>query len=283
MFITRDMLMLGAIILGSLVLGGVLYLAISKGGMRIARRTITATDDFMVELLARAVQIGVYIVALVFLLDRLGVNVAPLITGAGVFGIIIAIIGRDLFANTLAGLWIINEHPFDVGHRILLPKSLGDVHGTWGDVVGVGLRSTFVRSVDGVLLTIPNSSIVNDTVANFGGPDNPMRARIRVGVMPGAENVQRALHVADLAIRAVPEVINKPKPVEVLARDFRDHDVLLEARFFVANPASFRPVKSAAILAVLDAFAQHGVALSTPRTQVALDGEREAMVENGQG
>jgi small-conductance mechanosensitive channel len=255
----------------ALLVGSLLYWFIRFWGLRYAQRTSTASDDFMVSLAARVVQFTVYFIGLMLILGRLGVNLAPLLTGAGVFGLLLGLIGRDLFANTLAGLWLISERPYDIGQRILLPKSLGDIHGSWGDVVSIGLRSTHVLSVDGVMLTIPNSTLVNDTIANFGyGPSARMRARVRVGVAPDAENVRRAIEVGRAAIAATPGVCEDPKPVEVLARDFRDWDVLLEARFFVGGPSAFRAIKSDAIQAILVAFEDQGVQLSQPVTRVAL-------------
>jgi small-conductance mechanosensitive channel len=255
----------------SVVLATVLGWQIRLWGMRVARRTATASDDFVVNLVSAAVQGTIYLVGLLLILDRLGITIAPLLTGAGIFGLFLGLIGRDLFANTLAGIWLISERPFDVGQRILLPKALGDVHGQWGDVVSIGLRSTYVLSVDGVMLTIPNTTLVNDTIANFNyGGDSRMRARVRLGVAPEAENLRRAIEIAKATIDATPGVCSLPKPAEVLARDFRDHDVLIEARFFVASPRDFRPVKSAVIQALLDNFAAQGVRLSTPLTRVVL-------------
>lgn len=257
----------------ALVIGTALNWLIRFWGLRYAKRTSTASDDFLVNLTARVVQITVYLIGVLLVLGRLDYNLTPFLTGAGVFGLFLGLVGRDLFANTLAGLWLIGERPYDIGQRILLPKSLGDIHGSWGDVISIGLRSTHVLSVDGVMLTIPNSVMVNDTIANFGfGPNARMRARVRVGVTPEAENVRHAIEVAREAIAATPGVLEDPKPVEVLIRDFRDWDVLLEARFFVGGPSAFRSVKSAAIQTMLDAFEAQGIHLSKPVTQVAMTG-----------
>ncbi len=263
--------------LASLVVGSILPALIRFWGMRYAQRTSTASDDFVVSLVARTVQVTIFLIGLFVMLSLLGFNITPLLTGAGVFGLLLGLIGRDLFANTLAGLWIISERPYDVGQRILLPKSLGDIHGGWGDVVAIGLRSTHVLSVDGVMLTIPNGLLVNDAVANFGYGDSArLRARVRVGVQRDADNVRRALEVARTTIDNTPGVCAVPKTAEVLARDFRDYDVLIEARFYVESPREFRPVKSAVIQALLDAFEAQGVRLSEPLTRVHMGSLVEA-------
>ena len=264
--------------LASLVVGSILPALIRFWGMRYARRTSTASDDFVVSLVARTVQFTIYLIGLFIILSLLGFNITPLLTGAGVFGLLLGLIGRDLFANTLAGLWVISERPYDIGQRILLPKSLGDIHGTWGDVVDIGLRSTHVLSVDGVMLTIPNSLLVNDAVANFGYGDSArLRVRVRVGVQRDADNVRRAVEVARTTIDGTPGVCSAPKTAEVLVRDFRDYDVLIEARFYVESPREFRPVKSAVIQALLQAFEAHDVRLSAPLTRVQVANPRLEM------
>ena len=70
-----------------------------------------------------------------------------------------AFAAQDTIENIIAGIFIMVDRPFREGDRILLPKKIGSLYSSWGDVTEIGLRTTRVRSTDGVLLTIPNKNL----------------------------------------------------------------------------------------------------------------------------
>ncbi|RME46630.1 MAG: mechanosensitive ion channel family protein [Chloroflexi bacterium] len=240
-------------------------------GQQLAARTRTASDDYIVLLCARAAEFGIYLIGVMMILSTLNVSITPLLTGAGVLGIFIGLAGREVFSNTLAGLFIIADRPFDVGQRVLLPKELGDIYGSWGDVVQIGLRSTRVRSTDGVLLTIPNSQLVNDVVVNFSHEESPhLRVRIRIGLEPYWDNVRRAMKTVEEIVTAHPDVISDPRPPEVVLREIRDYDVLLEVRFYVETARKMRRTKSQLIEGILKAFEEQSIQIAFPLSLVRL-------------
>ena len=76
--------------------------------------------------------------------------------------------------------------------RILLPKRIGSLYSSWGDVTEIGLRTTRVRSTDGVLLTIPNKILTKDTIANFNHKDDRnLKSESELGLVPTWENVSK--------------------------------------------------------------------------------------------
>lgn len=240
-------------------------------GKQLTARTKTTSDDYLVLLLARAIEFGIYGIGLMTILSTLGIAITPLLTGAGLIGLFIGLVGQELFSNTLAGLLIITDQPFNIGERILLPTELGGVYGRWGDVVDIGLRSTRVRSTDGVLLTIPNSQLVNGVVVNFSHQESPhLRVRIRIGVEPDWENVRRAMEAVEEIIKAHPDVVHDPRPPEVVLRDIRDYDVLLEVRFYVETARKMRRTKSQIIEEILKTFEERDIRIAFPLSQIRL-------------
>lgn len=240
-------------------------------GRELATRTQSASDDYLVLLVARVVEFGIYGVGLMMILSAYDVSITPLLTGAGVVGIFIGLAGREVFSNTLAGLFIVADRPFDIGERVLLPTELGGIYGRWGDVVDIGLRSTRVRSTDGVMLTIPNAQLVNGVVVNFSHEDSPhLRVRIRIGLEPDWANVRQALETVEKVVTAHPDVVPDPRPPQVVLRDIRDYDVLLEVRFYVESPRKMRGTKSQIIQEILQTFEERGIRIASPFSQVRL-------------
>ena len=92
--------------------------------------------------------------------DELGFPAYSVIAGLGVGGLAVALAARDSLANLLGSVLIMFEKPFRVGHRIR-------VTGNEGTVEDVGFRSTWIRTPDNSLISIPNNSVVNATVENL--------------------------------------------------------------------------------------------------------------------
>ena len=102
--------------------------------------------------------IGWLISGLIIGLVILGVNVAPLLAGAGLIGVAVSLASQNLIKDTINGFLIVLEDQYGIGDII-------DT-GTWsGAVEGLNLRITQLRNSEGRLITIPNSQM--GAVANL--------------------------------------------------------------------------------------------------------------------
>ena len=124
-------------------------------------------DEGLENFLYRISGVALWAIVILTAADEFGINVTGLVVGLGFIGLAVAFAAQDTVENVIAGVFIIIDRPFREGERILLPKSLGGTYSKWGDVTYIGLRTTRVRSTDGVLLTIPNKLLTKDAVANF--------------------------------------------------------------------------------------------------------------------
>ena len=86
------------------------------------------------------------------MLDELGVNLAPLLAGAGVVGLAIGIGAQSLVKDFLSGIFILIEDQFGVGDIV-------DLDGTSGTVEAISLRTTQLRAVEGTVWHVPNGEI----------------------------------------------------------------------------------------------------------------------------
>jgi small conductance mechanosensitive channel len=86
-------------------------------------------------------------------LDTLGINLAPLIAGAGIAGIALGFGAQSLVRDFLSGMFMLMEDQFGVGDVV-------DAGVATGTVEGVSLRTTRLRDIDGVVWHIPNGTIL---------------------------------------------------------------------------------------------------------------------------
>ena len=94
----------------------------------------------------------IWLTALLFVLDLLGVPLQPLLAGAGLASVVIGFGAQQLIRDVLAGIAMLIEDQYGVGDWI-------EVDGRFGMVERVGLRSTAFRDVDGVVHHVLNGYI----------------------------------------------------------------------------------------------------------------------------
>ena len=111
--------------------------------------------------MVRALKVIFVLIGAAAILEVWGIQVAPLIAGAGLFGVAIALGAQDMFKNLIAGISIIVERRFSPGDWI---KVSGVVEGT---VENIGFRSTLVRQFDKAEVYVPNAKLSDDAVVNF--------------------------------------------------------------------------------------------------------------------
>ena len=126
----------------------------------------------IVRLLITAV---IWAVALILILDNLGVNVTGLVAGLGVGGIAIGLAAQGIFSDLFAALSIIFDRPFAVGDQI----NFGE---TWGSVEAVGLKTTRIRSLTGEQIVISNTNLLGKELRNFARLER-RRVTVKVGVV----------------------------------------------------------------------------------------------------
>ena len=115
----------------------------------------------LVEWLIKAVRVAVILVGAATILQIWGIQVGPIIAGAGLFGVAVALGAQDLFKNLIAGLLIIGEKRFRKGHSIRVD---GVVEGT---VESIGFRSTVIRQFDKTPVMVPNTKLADTAVVNL--------------------------------------------------------------------------------------------------------------------
>jgi small-conductance mechanosensitive channel len=120
------------------------------------------------------INVVVFAIALVVLLDNLGVNVTGLVAGLGVGGIAIGLAAQGIFADLFAALAIIFDRPFSRGDQVSYDNSSGTIE-------SIGLKSTRIRAYTGELRVIANKNLLDKEILNVSGRDH-IRLPFTIGV-----------------------------------------------------------------------------------------------------
>ena len=151
------------------VAGSLTYLSIRLVDLLLtywkSRATASDSDKLFAEQLYPVARISartfVIVMAILFTSQNLGLNITSVLASLSVGGLAIGLAAQDTLANLFGAIVIFLDKPFKIGDRIQLD---GGIDGT---VETIGLRSTRVRSLDGYLITVPNTTMGKATITNI--------------------------------------------------------------------------------------------------------------------
>lgn len=150
----------GLRVAGALVVAALAYYALEAVLRRVERTAesdgiITVQEQrtrTLVSLLRSIGRVVIWVVTLFMVLGALGLQLGPLLAGAGVVGLAVSFGAQSLVKDVIAGLFILLENQFGVGDVVRL-------EGVSGAVERMTLRVVVLRDTHGVLHIVPNGQI----------------------------------------------------------------------------------------------------------------------------
>jgi small conductance mechanosensitive channel len=192
-----------------------------KGDIEHTKRTETLT-----KLIRKTVKAVVLAAAVLMVLQNLGVNIGPLLAGAGIVGLAVGFGAQSLVKDVISGFFILLENHMNVGDVV-------EVAGSAGLVESINLRVTKLRDYSGNVHIIPNGQIA--VLMNM--TKGYSRAVLDIGVAY-KENVDEVMEVMkEVAGEMEKEEAWSGKflePMEMVGLDsFGDSSVNIKVRFTV--------------------------------------------------
>ncbi len=232
-------------------------------------RTADAGGDALVQSarirtllpLARSVVLSlVVVIAALAVLAELGVNIAPLIAGAGVVGLAVGFGAQTLVKDIITGAFILFEDTITVGDFI-------EVAGRSGTVEAISVRTIRLRDLHGTVNTIPFSAV--DTVTNYTKDFAYHVAEIGVAYRENTDEVAQILREVGDELRADPAFSNDIlEPTEIMGLDrFEDSAVVVRARLKTRPGQQWR-VKREYNRRIKFEFDQRGIEIPFPHTTI---------------
>lgn len=171
----------------------------------------------------KALAIVLIVISSLMVLAQMGVNIAPLLAGAGVLGLAIGFGSQKLVQDVITGIFILIEDQIAVGDVI-------DLGGKAGVVEAVSIRTVRLRDVSGTVHTIPFSAI--STVSNKTKDFSFAVLEVGIAYRENVDEVMQVLKELGAELQRDPEYGEKIlEPLEVLGVDsFADSAVIIKAR-----------------------------------------------------
>lgn len=200
----RFLLSLFILIITVFLIRGMVTLLETLSERNAARRLFFKKLIPIVRLLTWVI-IVYFVLSGIFNLDR-----SSLLAAATALGVAIGFAAQDVLKNIFGGIIIIFDQPFQVGDKI-------SVGGTYGEVVSIGMRSTRIVTPDDNLVSVPNSQVVEGQVTNANA--GALDCQVVVDLyLPGWTDVRKAKAIAFEAA-ATSRYVYLEKPIVVIIQD----------------------------------------------------------------
>jgi len=209
--------------------------------------------------LCSVVNKAAWVMLLMVVLQRLGVNIAPLIAGLGVTGFILGFAFQESLGNLAAGMMVAINQPFKVGDYV-------SVGGMEGSVMELNMMATTLATGDNKKVVVPNKVVWGTAITNYTATDK-RRVDLGIGIAYGMD-IAKAKRIALDVLCAHPLVLKDPVPqVEVLT--LGDSAVNLVLRPW-SKPKDYWTVYFEAIQAVKEAYDKNGIEIPFPQLEVRM-------------
>lgn len=206
-----------------------LWRVLDRGLRAVLSRT--GADETSASFMETALKYMVLIIGAVQALGAAGINTAAVLASLGLAGLTIGFAARDALSNLISGLIIFWDRPFVIGDLV-------EVEGNYGRVEKITLRSTRVVTVDGKMLAVPNTKIINSVVASY---TNFPSLRLDIAVTVALkEDLDLVREVMLSLVRDDSAFLNDPPP-RVVVTAVNDYNVALQLQVWLADERQHIP------------------------------------------
>jgi small-conductance mechanosensitive channel len=202
------------------------------------------------------VSVTLFALAIILILDNLGVNVTALVAGLGIGGIAIGLAAQGIFSDLFAALSILFDKPFKRGDAIQFDQ-------TTGTVERIGLKTTRLRSVTGEQVVMANTKLLEREIHNFAG-GRARRSSLPFGIVyhTPPDQIEKVPSLAKAAVEQRKGCTFVRCAVLGFGPSSIDFELHYDSRSVDVNKVAAD--RTAVALAIVRSFAEHGIEFAFP-------------------
>jgi small-conductance mechanosensitive channel len=221
-------------------------------------------DNTIFQFIRKIVNIIIYILAFLMVLNGLGVEITPLLAGLGIGGLAIALALKDTLANFFGALFLTIDRPMKIGDFIEIDdKTSGHVH-------DIGWRTTRIKTWDGNYIIVPNSQIADALLRNYDAPKSNMKFAVPCSVSYNSDLDKVEKIVVDEAkkvLKGFEGAVKDSKP-SISFTDFGDSAINFKVIFEVKDRSYKFSLRHEFIKALHKRFKKEKIEIPFPQTDI---------------
>lgn len=215
-------------------------------------------DRFMTVIAKDITRIVVYIASAYLTLKEFNYDLGGLATGLGIVGAVVALAAQDVVKQLIAGVAIVSDKPFEMGDWI-------EANGVEGTVEEISWRSTKIRNLEDLVITIDNNVLLASNVVNWGKIQKRVyKSNIRLPLETPERDVEKVINRIRFILKYNNEVVRDSISVELLTiqNDALEIEVYLDST--VTDLNDFKAFCNKINLTILNILETQGINLSYP-------------------
>ncbi len=221
----------------------------------LVQHTESKLDDQLLPIIQKGMKIALWVMALLIALNNAGYNVGAVLASLGIGGIAFAMAAKDTIANLFGSFTIFMDKPFTVGERVLL-------NGYDGFVREIGVRSTRLETLNGRMVTLPNSQVANECIENISSePSRKITLDLGLTYDTSHEDMQKAMEILR---QIVQENDHTEEKVVTAFTAFNDFALNIRLIYYISKGNSVFGVQTEVNLEILRRFNEAGLEFAFP-------------------
>lgn len=202
------------------------------------------------------INVAIWVLALVFMLDNLGVKISAVVAGLGIGGIAVALAAQAVLGDMFSYFVIFFDKPFEIGDFIVIGDKMGVVE-------YIGIKTTRLRALGGEQLVFSNTDLTNSRVHNFKKMER-RRIVFKLGVV--YQTTSAKLKLIPKTIQTIIENQEGSTFDRGHFASFGDFSLNFEFVYYVtgADYTAYMDIQQAINLAVFDTFEKEGIEFAYP-------------------
>jgi small-conductance mechanosensitive channel len=209
------------------------------------------------SILVSLLDISVYAIGLLVLLESFGISITPMLTALGVGGMATALALQDTLANLFAGLNTLVSKQIKMGDFVKLAS------GESGNIVDMNWRNTTIKTTTDNMIVVPNKNIASSVIVNYAQPYSSCSMVIPIGVSYGSD-LQKVesitLEVAQEVLRRTAGGSDTEVPL-VRYRDFGEYSIDFDVILRVKTIMDQSLVRHQFIKAIYSRYKEEGIVI----------------------
>jgi len=251
-----------------LLLVGVTWLAVRTIewlGERVRYRAINAGRagvGSLMLLLQRMLKVVVIFAGAIFMLDAVGFNLTTVLAGVGIGGIAIAFAAQKTLENLFGGVSVLGDEAIRVGDVCRFGTTVGTVE-------DIGLRSTRVRTVERVELSIPNGALATMNIENLSRRDKFLFNNT-IGLRGDSTRDQLLFCLAEIRklLYAHPKIEAESARIRLVGFGESSFDLEIFSYIKTLDSAEFIAIREDILLRIMEIVEKSGTSFSSPSRNV---------------
>ncbi len=209
------------------------------------------------------INIIIWIIGSIFIIDNIGFNISAIVTGLGIGGVALALASQSILGDLFHYFVIFFDKPFKIGDFIVVVDKMGTIE-------KIGIKTTRIRSLSGEEIIMSNSDLMNSRIHNYGSMTK-RRVVLNIGVV--YRTSPRSVEAVPVEIKSIISRMDGVEFDRAHFSGFGDSGLLFEVVYYIEGPdyTDYMDKQQDINIAILKRFKRLGIEFAYPTRTVFIE------------